>query len=731
MRQSQQPEFVTAHYTCDVHKLYSATACSMDHCSSDVSGLLSLGISHQGSAGMYQHLVSTLFGILQSELIVTYGVPDRSHSQFRQHIFDVFLPVHRGHRCRKTNAKRRFILHQLLNGNWQADQLEHVCQYGCCKDFNDTLAKFKRFCIWALCPTKCPKYCRSRWTNYDLAIDWAGILGNLCNGRILALLVGKITSKGSAITTAQEAKPQHDAITDAAEKWLELAGDEVGLQLVSAASEEGQPANDPRTEAAPPELNEGPDWVKINEQHRMTAKEWVSSMPGIRLVIMKIVAAPLLATMQKFLFISSPKWERKQVARAARGQQRSYRVLEGALGHDLTQCMDSLLNSARAVPLALPSSAMRRCIRTLQFRMVASALGSLHAYLRVERQSLKFQWFKILQQQSQPEELERVYQIPPCMADELSSKLLSLFPTVEDACSHECQSIAVFLGCALFTDIAKVEARHSSNREVTFARARGWFVDMSDLNAKFVSRQFAARKQKRKDRKKPGPRPRKPLRKKNTRGGGPWRAFIHHRYRGMKFTKELMQQISREYNNLSAEEKAFYLQVGKEATDSHRHGFSSFSGSDRVRRQKSTNTPVDEARMAEPGEITADGVVVAADINLPDMVVVGYTGPGFEDAYEKEKLSLEHDHRAERSLEHEAEKANEESITKYIPQLSVDGTLPSFGNSMSVVPSSLTPQRFLWQPNVQDMVEAQHVQSQSSIKLYLFIMYAMYRSNSM
>lgn len=701
MRQAKKPDTVKAHYTCDVHKLFSATKYSMDHVTTDVSGLLSLGISHQGNAGMVHLIWSVLAEIIQEDLVVTYGTPEPAHAKHREALFSVFLPTHRGHPCRKTNFKRRFILHHILNGDWQSDHLHHVCQYGCCVDFADCMWKVKKFLLWALAPTKCPKFCRSRWTRYDLSIDWAGLLGNICNGKILAKLVSK-TSGNPTKSPAATVSEQRDAIqdSDTVAQWLQLAGDELGMQLVPRD-------HDAEVQAEPPPSNvardsSGFDWVKFNEQNKASALEWSASNPGIRLIIMKVVATPMLAIMQKFLQISSPKWERMQAAKAACGQQRSYRVLEGALGKDIAHCMDVLLGSTRQAPEALPLSGMRRCMRTLHFRMVASAMASLHAYLRVERQGLRFQWFKVLLQQR--EEIEQVYLQPHCMADELTTELLKMFPTAEAACTPECQTLAAFLGCALFTDIAKVEARHSSNREVTFARARGWPVDISEMNAKFVCRQYVSKTQKvTKERKRPGPRPKK-IKRKNTKGGGAWRAYIHHRYKGIKFSRESMRQISAEYRNLSPNEKAFYRDVGSQATESHRHGFSSFAGQ---RRSQTMGSSAKTASNTSPGDITETGAIVAADSNMPDLFLDAYGGPNFEDAFDQAKQQLVQQDALARRSEEKVDSINDQSIVEYVANNPLDENLPCFGDSLSVLPSSIAGcARLAWQPKLQGFVEA-------------------------
>ena len=93
-------------------------------------------------------------------------------------------------------------------------------------------------------------------------------------------------------------------------------------------------------------------------------------------------------------------------------------------------------------------------------------------------------------------------------------------------------------------------------------------------------------------------------------GGGPWRAFLHVNAKGSKLTKQRLVALSEEYRNLPNEEKALYIDVGKDAAFSRKCGnkafgqkvpkirFLSLPGSVGINGQSDTviqHTPVEQA----------------------------------------------------------------------------------------------------------------------------------------
>ena len=591
--QGTSPPRPTIHVTCTIHKLYSSTACCMKCVDGDVSGILNLGLVHQASSGVYNSLLLALAEIFKEHLQVCYQEcfdEDPSFQQaqaHRQAVLDLFLPVTQGHRYKIRNAKRRFILERMLNCDWQVPELTHNCQFSCCRDFDHTLAKCIKYCSWAICPTKCPKFCRSRWTRYDESIDWAGLVSNICGGMIFDLLMQKTLGKPSKVPSSHEEQPQPGKrqsqarplqLKDAKKRWEQLALEEAGIAGSSSTSKsetqgESSAAVVPVESADPiPEDNEKstePNWAEINAQKRREAAAWVISRPGPRLVVIKTVVKHLLHLMGRFLFISSPSWEKAQQKLSAQGLSRSYPVLEAATGQDVVSCMLGLSSVLFSVPSAVAKFEGTRKLRNLFFQLVCSAMCGLHSYIRVEMSTFPVRWFLIL-----VGEVAAVYSTPACFRDEFVEELFQEFPTPESARTPRCTALTEFLAGSIQLDTARIEARHSSNRETTMQRARGWFVTMQSLNSKFVVRQFATKQGSANGVRKGSLKKKKPPNK--TKGGGAWRAFLHHRYKGHKFTRDSMKLIAAEYRSLSADDINFYLDVGQAATDAHRQGHKSF-----------------------------------------------------------------------------------------------------------------------------------------------------------
>ena len=67
-------------------------------------------------------------------------------------------------------------------------------------------------------------------------------------------------------------------------------------------------------------------------------------------------------------------------------------------------------------------------------------------------------------------------------------------------------------------------------------------------------------------------------------GGGAWRAFVHERCRGSRLTAERARALSRDYRSLPVEEKERFAEIGRQATNAHSAGSSTFPISSRRQR---------------------------------------------------------------------------------------------------------------------------------------------------
>ena len=318
---------------------------------------------------------------------------------------------------------------------------------------------------------------------------------------------------------------------------------------------------------------------------------------------------PIHKLMARFLGISGHAWSKKQQALAANGQPRSWRILEAAKCEDVNLCMKSLLSIVLTPVSSAKKDTLDCCHRLQRFAMVAAGVCALHSYLRVPREGLPYQLFRLLSDAS-PGLLDSLLQHPVCMRDELSHVLMTRY----ERQLREAEGLAVLEGLAeiISVDVANIEAGHSTAREFANLRSRGWTSSLESICSRFILQQRLRVLGKAHDKKKTE----KPVKKKKRGGGGPWRAFAHVYLRGRKLTPELAAEMAAAYKDLSDEERRVYEESGQAATRAHKMGLPSFP------RVRSVAGP----EMELPGQEAANGAMVAADMDADLLAVADFSG---------------------------------------------------------------------------------------------------------
>ena len=408
------------HMWCDVHKMYSCTERAMNCFTGDVSGVLSLGLA-MTDVGSVSTMRSALCRILHEDLRIHFApAPEGWAVQYRQQLFDAFLPVqHVEPARRKTNLLRRYIISNLLNGRLDTPKVAHYCVHACCRDERETYHSMTTHLAWALIPGACPRFLKSRWVGYDKALDWAGLLAGVHN--LLPRLVQALTGTPEQCLQASHGLAQRDG------GWDDVFAAEIDHPRPEEPSQaaEGQP--DPASE---PDLNpnaadgdaEGFDWKQFMRAKKKQAFFWAQSNPFPRLVIMKEVVFILLKVMQRFLALSGQAWEKEQQSVAAAGERRTYVVCEAAADADVRQALSELTATLQQpVPAMLPQDVTPQ-LRLLRFSAFSNASTSLHALLRLPRSGFPYALFKLPLQS--PASFLRSR---PCLRDEFTSRLLNRY----------------------------------------------------------------------------------------------------------------------------------------------------------------------------------------------------------------------------------------------------------------------------------------------------------------
>lgn len=186
--------------------------------------------------------------------------------------------------------------------------------------------------------------------------------------------------------------------------------------------------------------------------------------------------------------------------------------------------------------------------------------------------------------------------------------------SVEALKSDECLAVIQALCLAISVDIGAIEAKHSSNREVTMMRARGWYPSLQTLTAAFVTKCFsvlsgflglAGDLQESVSGTSKETKPSKE--KTRGGGGGGWRAFVHERSAGVRFDGQSTSELAALWAELPAEEKARFQRAGQLATRAHAAGFQAFGP-----RRCSANQHAAVPELSI-GDVTNSGAIVAAD----------------------------------------------------------------------------------------------------------------------
>ncbi len=626
----QEPSYTLHHSYCAIHRLATSITAMNALCNIDTAGILSVSLACRdvGSAGKLRGILHEIF---KAKLVIRPSFPSNKKEldDYRMQVYDLYLPL--TGEGKFQNMKRRYILNHFMNGDLQVtDRIDHFCPFNHCVDENEVRWCFSTLVSWALIPTKAPKYSRGRWTGYDKATMWNGLLAS--HHSLLTDIIMKYTGTPqpcTSIVLQEEAARHVDSDSGDEDCWLGALQDVLGAETESttANAAEGNAKDDQKGEHNLPENHtelpevQGFDWVEFNRQQKAKAGNWVLSMPGPRIAIMHQVSQHFLAVMHHFLKISGDEFDRKQES-SQQGGQRDYRVLDHAQGAAIKKCLDALVSHLDRLPKALPDVNHTRRYRNMFFCMTSRGACAAHQLVRLEHSTFPFKMFLALKEGWQAFATD-----PPCLYDELAFRFASHFSQAE----HQPSSWAALqaLATVCHVDVAKIECKHASNRDFVMLRGRGWTPSLQVVSAKFVCGSFRFKKLSAAERKKKGNQVQK-TQKKIKRPGGAWRAFLSQRLKGVAvrethgdFAVVTMQQLSREYKQLTQEEKSYFLEVGHLATIAGRAGHKPFG-------EKFKARPTVRDTLV-PGE-TVSGAIVMTD-GLEDLHLVRCADQSFVDAY--------------------------------------------------------------------------------------------------
>ena len=631
-----EPHYVKYHLPCQVHCLATSMSAMNSLVTEHTAGILSVSLAARevGSAGRMRAMLQKIF---LDELEIRPTTSSEESEKYRKEVYDEFLPLlGAAEGTHDKNAKRRMVLSHFLNSDIQQRSIQHMCPFQHCQDEAETRSGFASFLCRALVPCKPPKYSRGRWTGFEGATQWCGVLAahHSLLERLMVLLKGKSKTMTAPIADKTDAPIADSKVGD--DGWDAL----VSQLIVAPPVEESNPL--PEAEAgqdpdAPEAPRSGFDWVEYNRQKKAEAAGWAANNPYPSLSVMQQVTKHLQRLMYHYLKISGESWQKEKEAAI----DCDYTVLNCARGESVKLCFDSLLGCLETAPKALPSENHTRRFRVLYFCMICKAMCAVHQLLRCPQSGLPFSIFKALEHG-----WSEFNQVPPCMHDELSAKFAEIIQE-DKGDTKDASAILHALAIATCVDVAAIECKHATNRDFSLLRGSGWTPSLQVISAKFACGTFKFRnttkeKKERKVRK---------VRQVNKRGkvirrpGGAWRAYMSFKCKGKKFTPQTVSQIAKEFRALTGLDKAHFQEIGELATIAGQHGHVPFGPPTRTK-SLSQQSALHPQPFLQPGDVTESGAIVTAngDETVEDMVP--FSGKSFAESFSEFAKQLRSNKRA-------------------------------------------------------------------------------------
>lgn len=614
-RNNPSKPFIFTHSTCNVHKVSGAGKSMSQILAGHVGGMVSVSLSMR-SCGSLRELRQCLQTIFRESLVLKVGEP--RGQKHRQAIYDLFLPV-TSDSCTQvgqhassnsvnnyaiSSEKRRLILDYYLNGEIEKPEIVHYSTLP--KDRETVLSEIQQILIPALLPAACPVLNRSKWLGCERSFQWIGIL--LTHHNLLHRLMkawkgdAKVQAKPSDISEgpilgpqwsswANIARPSDSADSrsvpvldgDGVHKGEDL--DESKYQYFGLDSDDDEFTADifESQDLATGDI----DWASLNKANIQKALAWLETKPAYILVTMSLAWSPILKLMRDTIYLGSEEWEKQQVAKTDSSEDRSYRVLELALGNHFNRFFQGIEKLFHEDSPALPPSARSCHMRNLMFRLLSRSGSAVHQLLAAGIKGSPYALFLSLWGILMP-----VQGLFPCELDELTKFFIERFPG-EDLLCDEAQKMLSMAASLIDADITGIEVRHASLRRVNMLKSiQTWNMELQDLSADYVARQMVILRetisklssQPPSTTKRRRGRPQKvvshknPKRKKRVAGaslGGAWRAFLHENYHRTFLANSLAKEASLKYKQIKQQKGAeweHYKNLGHLATLAGREG---------------------------------------------------------------------------------------------------------------------------------------------------------------
>ena len=337
--------WLKSHSLCAVHRAASAQGHMMELVSPLVTGVLSSALAMQ-KAGAASEVREAFWKILQERLVILHGPP--LMQEYRSALYEVLLPATGEDELQ--HRRQRLVLDKYLNGNiMDQTRVIHMTQ-STQIDRNAILEEFREAVLPALLPQACaPYFNRSKWLGGERAFSWHALLATHhgLHKLLICAWAGVKPAGAASVGTPAETPPAPPGWAEVARRLLAPAPaaksaaaapaaavdeDEAGGALVAldaAAPSAGAAAEDDDPDAAKSA------WVRWNKKHREKSVAFAQQEPESSLVAARVCTQPFVQLLRRLCKISGSAFEKRQLLACARGERRSFRVLELYYGNAL------------------------------------------------------------------------------------------------------------------------------------------------------------------------------------------------------------------------------------------------------------------------------------------------------------------------------------------------------------------------------------------------------------
>eukprot|EP00971_Amphidinium_carterae_P331881 6465706-Amphidinium_carterae.1 len=471
---------------CDVHGVSLCHEKSIEALlSSDVSGLLHIGLSFRVGHVWNQFKRSLEQEVMARELIIVDFVPDDA-LEFKTALVNMWLAGNQG-----SGLDKCLTLLSFCSGDWRkASVIEFCCPPGQQVPQTAILKKhIAKTIVGTLCAHPPHIYPKHRWTGFQKSIMDVLMLESL-HGLLLSSYQRMCKSLGHKCAKSEARLLRVPNAGGDVAQGSHVLSDEAHAQEQPL----GEVVATDVTNVEQPSVVEG-GGVSLAEQNKKDREKgllWLEGRPMARLLLMAVAVEPLQKLMHQHFLYCGQEWELKERAKEAKtildgaGLRRSYRLEVAAAGTLEKQFMADLAKVFwnRLVWQVFPEGAYGNQFRCLAFIALGRSGAAVTQIVSHPHSLYPWKCYKLLTDASLGADMQEE---PLCLKDAFTIKLQEMHG-LDNALTVEKLRMLALKQSA---DIAGLESKHASiRRQVVLKSTQAWPMTFAESSAQWLVQSF-------------------------------------------------------------------------------------------------------------------------------------------------------------------------------------------------------------------------------------------------